>query len=167
MKRFIATFIFIIVLSSYSFASTGERNAMNYNNAIETEISGYTHNSHGEVEAFGYNVPLQIHYNDSYKTRSGYPIVVDEFLLTDGIPTLKVTVDTRAGGDIASYKVAIRCYTSEDAYTDIENEGLGYIFSDGVYHVENEPLSGVRVEDFFKMHTVQSIEIWIDECDYT
>lgn len=167
MKRLIAIFIFTIVFSSYSFAETEEGNVMDYKNSVETEISGYSRDYRGNVKSFGYNVPLKIHYNDTYKTYSGYDINVDEFVVTDGVPALKVTINTESGGDRASYKITIRCYTSEDIYTDIGTEGLGYLLSAGAYQVEDELLSSIKADDFLTKNEVKSIEVWIDECDYT
>lgn len=169
MRKIIGVVFSLVVMLSLSFSSfaeTGGENLTDYKNVVETEISGYAHESNGDVNEFGYSVPFKINYNSSYKTNSGCPITVDEFIVIDGIPVLKITIDADRGLDRAAYKITVRCYTSDSEYTDIETEGISSLLSDGIFHMEDEPLAGLEIEDFLKKNKVQSIEVWIDECDY-
>lgn len=168
MKKIIAAMVFTIVLSTYSFAAMEEVEIMEYKNVVETEISGYAHDSRGNVEAFGYNVPLKINYNDSYKTQLGYPIDIDEFTLVDGVPTLSVTVKSERPGDLASFKTTIRCYTSKEAYTDLESEGISSLVGCETLYTTDEPLTAKHgLEKYYKENTIIYIEVWIDEYDYS
>lgn len=168
MKKIITVLVFMIMMSSYSFAFAEEKSEVEYKNMVETEIVGYAHSSKGTVCTFGYgySVPLKINYNDSYKTGLGGKIAIDEFVLIDGVPTLKVTINSDKGIDQASVRTTIRCYTSKDAYVDIESESISILISNGTTNMKDEPLSGIKAEEFFKKNMIQYIEVWIDECDY-
>lgn len=169
MKKILGLFVclLIIMLSFSSYAEMDGEKMTEYKNVVETEASSYFRDSNGNAGEFGFNVPLKIHYNNEYKTYAGCPIVVNEFVIVDGTPVFKITIDADRGVDRASYKIVMRCHTSDSEYTDIEEEGISCILRNGVFHVEDEPLSGLKAEDFFKKNTVQSIEVWIDEYDYS
>lgn len=166
MNRLIAIVIFTIMLSSYSFASE-EVNVTEYKHVVETEIRGYAHDSRGNVDGFGYSIPFKIHYNDSYKTKRGYSITINEFKVIDGVPTFDITMDTEIQADKASCKTTVRCYTSSEVYTEIEKDGISSLLGKGKTQVTNELLIGSELIDFFKENKITSIEVWIDEYDYS
>lgn len=169
MKKIVVMAFFLIVLSFSSFASVivEEEGEMEYKNVVETEISGYVHDSRGAVDGFGYNVPFEIHYNDFYKTQSGFSIEVNEFVVIDGVPTLNITMHTERPGDRASCKTTIRCYTSVEKFTDIETDSISSLLSEGATDMACEPLIGSELIDYFNKNRVTSIEVWVDEYDYS
>lgn len=169
MKKVVMSLIFIIMLTLQSFASVegGEQTVdRKYENTFEAEISGYSHKRDGNTDTFGYDVPFKIHFNNEYKTRNGNPITVDECALIDGVPTLYTTINADAGGDLADCSVIVRCYTSNDVYTDTELSGMSSLVKRGITKIKWEPLFGGDLDEFFEKNKVQSIEVWINECDY-
>ena len=172
MKKIIAAIIVFTVMMSFSSFATinggDEMTNKNYKNTVETEISAYAHDWRGNVEGFGYNVPLKIHYNDSYKTERGYSITINEFKVIDGVPSFSVTMETEIQADVATCRALVRCYTSEDGiYTDFETESIGSLLASGVTQITDEPLIGINMDRFLKENKITSIEIWIDEYDYS
>lgn len=169
MKKIVAMAFFLVMLSFSSFASVTAKGyeEMEYKNVVETEISGYVHDSQGDVDTFGYSVPFKIHYNDYYKTKRGYSISINEFKLIDGVPSFDITMNTEIQADRASCKTTVRCYTSSDEYTDIETNSISSLLGKGETKVTNELLIGSELIDFFKNNKIASIEVWVDEYDYT
>ena len=165
MKKTLFILLFAMLLSHTAFASVEEVINLEYQHTFETKISNYTYEYDNTVLSFGYEVPLIVHYNDSYLSESKYPTTIEVKEITvseDGVPTINATGDAQSG-DRIDIGQTIRYQTSDGVYAELETSALNCLVKRGKFDIIHPLLNTMQLDEPFRNNTIISIEVWLHQ----
>lgn len=165
MNKIIATMAFITMLSFSSFANTSEEEKIinvEYQNTIEINASGIGYKKDNTVISIGCEIPVTVHYDNTYLTHNGKEIKLNDIKITDeGVPIAYTTVKEVWSGDRAIVNKTIRYKTFDGEEVEINGYLLYHVFPDGTHDITNELLGELEDDNNLKKHKIASIEVWI------
>ena len=170
MKKIILSFVFLIILSFTSFASTEneEKSVMTleYQNILEIKAITFSYGYGDEVDSFSEEIPVTVHYNNTYVSKHGNTITIDTIGLDDnGVPIMNWAVETKGETDHARIGKTIKYQTADGNYTEIETSALNYLVGsrDKKIEVAEQLFTGAELLETFQKEQIISIEVWLHQ----
>ncbi len=167
MKKIIPVILFVLMMSFTSFADKKEEISViniEYQNIIETSATGIGYKDDGSVLPIGREVPVTIHYNDSYQTESGSIIKINEIKVTEeGVPIAYTGIEAGGIGDRAEVNKKIKCNTSDGESILIDGYLWCHLIHDKAINITDELLREMEYNRDIEKNkvTIVSVEVWI------